>query len=250
MKSSDHGQTWSGPTLLFSKPGSFTRHPLLVLKDGTWLLPLTYVTSFGIGKGAETNYSSVELSKDGGNTWTECLIDGSAGKVQPTAVHYRKEGLVVFYRDRASDHIYRSTSEDGCHWSTPAATVLPNNNASVQAFQLKNGHTVIAFDNSAANRSGPTPVGGLRKPLSVALSEDGGATWSAVRDIEIGRPGYGAAEGAIKQPGREEYSYPSILQLSDGRLMIAYTYRRQMIKVVTFSESWVTAGTSVGLFHR
>jgi len=214
------------------------------------MLPLTYVTSFGIGQGAETNYSSVKLSKDGGNTWTECLIDGSAGKVQPSAVPYGKSGFVIFYRDRASNHIYRSTSEDGCHWSAPAATALPNNNASVQAFQLKNGHTVIAFNNSAANRSGATVIEGLRKPLSVAISEDGGATWSAVRDIEAGRPGYGAAERAIKQPGREEYSYPSILQLQDGRLMIAYTYRRQTIKVVTFSESWIAEGTSAGLFHR
>jgi predicted neuraminidase len=248
--SKDHGKTWSAPELLFEKPGSFTRHPLLVLKDGTWLLPLTYVTSYGIGEGAETNYSSVMLSKDAGKSWKECLIEGSQGKVQPSAILDGSNGLVIFYRDRASNHIYRSTSVDGCRWSTPEPGQLPNNNASVQAFQLRNGHTVIAFDNSAANRSGATVVGGLRKPLSVAVSKDGGVTWVAVRDVEIGRPGYGAAEGSIKQPGREEYSYPSIIQLRSGRIMVAYTYRRQTIKVVSFSEDWLTKGNSVGLYQR
>ena len=247
--SKDGGDHWSQPKLLFEKPGSFTRHPLLVLADGSWVLPLTYVTSFGIGKGAETNYSSVKISKDSGTTWSECLIPDSGGKVQPSIVR-GKTGFVMFLRDRASAHIYRSTSTDACHWSPPAPTVLPNNNASVQAYRLKDGAIAIAFDNSAIDRSGPRPTGGLRKPLSVALSPDDGVTWTAVRDVEVGRTGYGLAERNAKQPGREEYSYPSILQLADGPLMVAYTYRRQTIKVVTFPEDWVKKGHSTGLYTR
>jgi predicted neuraminidase len=245
----DHGVTWSAPVLLFDKPGSFTRHPLLVLAGGAWMLPLTYVTSAGIGKGADTNYSSTMLSKDNGAHWSECLIPDSQGKVQPTVVALAPDRLVAFFRSRASDSIYRSQSSDGCQWSEPVRTALPNNNASVQVFRLQNGHLVMAFDNSAIDRSGPKPTGGLRKPLSLALSEDEGRSWKYVRDLETGRPGYGQAERDAKTPGREEYSYPSVLQRADGKIMVAYTYRRQTIKVVVLTEDWIKSGPrSQGLY--
>jgi predicted neuraminidase len=244
--SKDHGETWSQPSLLFDKPGSFTRHPLLILPDGQWLLPLTYVTSAGIGAGAETNFSSVKLTKDRGANWTECLIPQSDGKVQPTVAQLAPNSYIAFFRSRASDFVYRSTSQDGCHWTPPAKTVLPNNNASVQISRLRNGHIVMAFDNSSVNRSGPKPTGGLRKPLSLALSEDNGNTWSYVRDVETGRPGYGQAERDAKTPGREEYSYPSVMQRSDGSIMVAYTYRRETIKIAVVDESWIHQGKSEG----
>ncbi len=244
--SKDHGETWSQPSLLFDKLGSFTRHPLLVLPDGQWLLPLTYVTSAGIGAGAETNFSSVKLTKDNGANWTECLVPQSDGKVQPTVAELAPNSYIAFFRSRASDFIYRSTSQEGCHWTPPAKTVLPNNNASVQIFRLRNGHIVMAFDNSSVDRTGPKPTGGLRKPLSLALSEDNGNTWSYVRDLETGRPGYGQAERDAKTPGREEYSYPSVMQRSDGSIMVAYTYRRQTIKIAVVTEDWIRQGKTEG----
>jgi predicted neuraminidase len=244
LTSKDHGQTWSAPQLLFDKPGSFTRHSLLILADGTWMLPLTYVTSEDIGKGADTNYSATMLSRDNGTTWTECLIPKSQGKVQPTIAALARDRLVAFFRSRASDFIYRSESRDGCHWSAPVKTVLPNNNASVQLFGLQDGNLVMAFNNSAIvrpdpDRSGAHPTAGLRKPLSLALSEDGGQSWRFVHDLETGRPGYGMAERDAKTPGREEYSYPSVMQRADGKIMVAYTYRRQTIKVVVLTEDWI-----------
>src|ERR1035437_4924829 len=249
LTSKDHGITWSAPQLLFDKPGSFTRHPLLILSEGKWMLPLTYVTSAGIGKGAETNYSSTMVTRDGGAHWTEGLIPGSQGKVQPTMAAINPNHLITFFRSRASDNIYRSESTDGCKWSSPEKTDLPNNNASVQIFRLYNGHIIIAFNNSAVDRTGPKPIGGLRKPLSLALSEDEGLTWKYLRDLETGRPGYGQTERDAKTPGREEYSYPTVLQRADGQIMVAYTYRRQTIKVVTLTEDWIKHGPpTTGLY--
>jgi predicted neuraminidase len=244
----DHGKTWSSPQVLFAKGGSFTRHPLEVLPDGAWLLPMTYVTSKGIGQGSETNYPAMEISRDNGKTWTECLLPKAEGKVQPTVVKLAANEYVAFFRDRAGNWIYRSVSADGCHWTQPEATALPNNNASVQAIRLHDGAIAIAFDNSHTDRSGARPIAGLRKPLTVALSRDGGLTWSEVRDIETGRPGYGMEEQKPKEPGREEYSYPTILQTRDGMIHVAFTYRRQTIKVVSFPESWIGQGRTVGLY--
>jgi len=244
LQSKDNGETWTDPTLLFGKAGAFSRHPPLILDDGTWMLPLTYVTSKGIGVGSETNFSATELSRDKGLTWKECLMPGTEGKIQPTVVSLGLRHLLAFLRSRASDFIYSSSSTDGCLWSPAKPTVLPNNNASVQAFRLHDGHLVIAFDNSSVDRAKGTQ--GLRKPLSVALSEDEGKTWSYVRDLEVGRIGYGMAEQTPKQPGREEYSYPSIMQTRDGKIMVAFTYRRQTIKVVSFPEDWIKQGGTVG----
>jgi predicted neuraminidase len=233
LQSNDNGVTWTEPTLLFAKPGAFTRDPVVILKDGSWLLPLSYITSAGIGAGSETNYSTTEISRNHGATWKECFMAGTQGRIQPSVVALAPDRLLAFFRSRASDFIYSSTSSDGCTWTPAAATVLPNNNASIQAFRLHDGHLVIAFNNSSK------VSGALRKPLSVALSEDGGKTWLWVRDIEVGRAGYGMAEQTPKQPGREEYSYPSIIQTRDGEILVAFTYRRQTIKVVSFTEGWI-----------
>jgi predicted neuraminidase len=248
LTSKDNGASWSSPEILFDKPGAFTRHPMVILPDGTWLLPMDFVTSHGIGEGSETNYSVTELSKDRGKTWRECMMAGSMGKVQPTVVQLAPGRLFAFLRSRASDFIYQSTSADGCTWTPAAPSALPNNNASVQLFRLHNGHLVLAFNNSSSKNINGTASVGLRKPLSVALSEDEGKTWRYVRDIETGRPGYGMAEQKPKQPGREEYSYPSIMQSEDGKIYVAFTYRRQTIKVVSFDEDWIKHGTTAGQF--
>jgi len=246
--SHDNGRHWSAPTVLFDKGGSFTRHPLLVLSPKTWLLPMTYVTSKGIGAGAETNYSAMKLTRDGGAHWEECVVTDSFARVQPTVVQIDSRHFAAWFRDRKSQWVYRSTSSDGCHWSKPEPTELPNNNASVQAFRLQNGHIVLVFNNSHDDRSGPTPIPGLRKPLSIALSEDNGATWSYIRDLETGRPGFGIEEQRPKTPGREEYSYPTVTQTSDGRIHVAYTFRRQTIKEVTLDEGWIRQGSTEGLY--
>lgn len=237
--STDNGETWSKPKVLFDKPGAFSRHPLLVMKDGTWLFPMTYVTSKGINEGSETNYSVMELSSDGGKNWKECMVKDSYALVQPTVVKASNGGYISFFRDRRSKWIYESVSADGCRWTAPVPTVVPNNNASVQAFRLQDGHLVMIFDNV---RKGP------RRPVSVALSEDEGKTWKYVRDIELGRPELGDEVAKVHGARHEEYSYPSIMQAKDGTIYASYTFRRETIKVISFKEDWLKHGGTVGLY--
>lgn len=235
LVSKDNGATWTTPALLFGKPGAFTRDPMVVLHDGSWLLPLTSIAASASGKTSEADYSVTEISSNQGATWKECIMAGSQGKIQPSVISLAPGRLLAFFRSRARDFIYSSTSSDGCTWSPAAPTVLPNNDASIQAFRLHDGHLVMAFNNSSRN----TANGGLRKPLSVALSLDGGKTWPYVRNIEEGRPGYGLAEQTPKQPGREAYSYPSVIETRTGEILVAFTYRRQTIKVVSITERWI-----------
>jgi hypothetical protein len=108
---------------------------------------------------------------------------------------------------------------------------------------LKDGRIAIAFNNARAVAPNGKPATGPRKPLTVALSADGGNTWSAMRNVQLGTPNKSDdpsyAQLMKDVPGRDEYSYPSILQTSDGSIYVAYTFRRQTIKVVRFSESWI-----------
>ena len=108
LTSRDEGKTWTKPEPLFKGPGAFTRHPVVPLADRTWQLPLTYVTRNGIGEGAQTNHSAMELSRDDGKSWRECPVPESEGKVQPTVVELSPHHLLALFRSRASDWIYRS----------------------------------------------------------------------------------------------------------------------------------------------
>jgi predicted neuraminidase len=240
--SDDGGKTWSKQEVLFQKAGSYLRQPTVIGEKGELLLPIYYSTSEGITKGAETNYSAVEVSKDYGKTWKECVVPKSDGIVQMNIIKLKQKSYIAFYRSRFADHIYRSTSTDGCAWTAPEATVLPNNNASIQAFLLKSGQVLMTFDNTHGKSQEHKTQTGPRAPLSIALSPDAGLTWNAVRDLESPDP------AGAKLEGREEYSYPSVLQMADGKILTAYTFRRLSIKAVRLDEAWIKSGSTVGVY--
>ncbi|KAK3248695.1 hypothetical protein CYMTET_41848 [Cymbomonas tetramitiformis] len=229
LRSADSGATWGNATTVFTDNGPFIRNTMLLGADGRdWLLPMYYTPS-GYRKFAE-HYCRMQRSSDGGRTWQRVsMSQAGAWLAQPSVVRTGKKALVAFFRDRRGVHVYRSTSQDdGKSWSKPQATILPNNNAGLQAIRLRSGWIALAFNNNAG---GP---GGNRHPMSLALSADGGATWPFVRDLEKGTLG--------------EYSYPSILQDEAGRIHVTYTYLRQTIKHVIVSENWVKAGSTEGVF--
>ncbi len=64
----------------------------------------------------------------------------------------------------------------------------------------------------------------------LAISSDGGRTWPDRRLIEDG-DGFCLTNNSTDKKNRE-LSYPSIHQMPDGSLHIAFTYHRQAIKHV------------------
>ena len=153
-----------------------------------------------------------------------------------------------FFRSRYADFIYKSTSWDGCEWTVPTPTHLPNNNSSIQLAMLKDGSLVIAFNNSSAGITRDKTGLSVRKPLSVALSQDGGETWPWVRDIEKGSFAGQPSGPHDDKEGHDEYSYPSLLQDANGKIVVAYTYRHETVKVVRFDEEWLKQNNTVGKF--
>ncbi len=184
LTSDDLGQTWTLPRPLFTEPGSFIRHPPVLMNEKTWLLPMYYTPTRNITDGAESHYSAVKITSDGGKSWKECKVPQSNGLVQQSVVLRASGHFLGFFRSRYADFIYKNTSENGCEWTVPTPTHLPNNNSSIQVARLQDGSLVIAFNNSSAGISRNKPATSVRNPLSIALSKDDGASWPWVRDIE------------------------------------------------------------------
>ena len=233
--SQDNGHTW-GPAYTFSgKPGSFCRNPMLVMSNGNWLFPMYYSLR---GTGHGDDYTVMRISEDQGQIWSEHPVPQSRGRVHASVIELGDGRLVAFFRSRAADRIYVSRSSDyGRTWTAPERTVLPNNNASIQAVKLASGHIGIVFDNVSVNDDPAKTIWPReRYPLTVAISEDEGETWPYMRHIDTSDDFCGEKNRHLNR----KVAYPCILQTRDELIHIAYSYRdRQCIKYIRVSEHWI-----------
>ncbi|KAK8048996.1 glycosyl hydrolase [Apiospora phragmitis] len=238
--SNDAAQTWSESFAPFpGKKGAFVRQPLVVLSDGTWVLPIFYCrVPPGFRWIGSDDVSAVMYTKDGGKTWSENSVPGSTGCVHMNIVALPKtQSYVAFFRSWA-DHIYRSTSHDGLDWTPPTKTTLPES-------QLG---TMCGSPSQWVNQpevDGRTAIWGTpRKALSVGLSEDEGKTWQ-YRVLEDGH-GFCMTNNSMDRSNRE-LSYPSIFVEKDSAgksVHVTFTFHRQNIKYVHIEdvEAFVRGG--------
>ncbi len=233
--SEDFGHTWGPVEDYFDKTSSFCRQRMLVMSNGDWLFPM-YYSLYAPGHG--NDFSAMQISSDQGRTWQEVLVPESRGRVHPCVLELDPGQLVCFFRSRAADRIYVSRSSDyGRTWTVPERTILPNNNASIMATRLANGHIAIVFNNFSANEDPSLTIWPKeRYPVSAAISEDGGVTWPYIRHIDTGDDFAGPANKALNR----RCGYPSIMQTRDGFIHIGYSYHpRQCIKYVCITEEWI-----------
>ncbi len=264
--STDGGRTFSAPDLLCDIPGTFIRQPLIVNGDGTWLLPVfRCLSEAGRRWTGDIDRAAVLVSKDRGSNWDMVEVPESLGAVHMNIVPLDGGDMVAFYRNRFATQILRSHSNDGgLSWSPPEATELPNNNSSIQAVRLKDGSVAMVYNHSNAEMSDarrhslydeidgpedgvPAQVNAVagrkgavwgvpRAPLSLAISRDGGRTFEARFDLDIG-DGHCLSNNSTDMLNRE-FSYPSIVEGPDGALHVAYTYFRRAIKYVRLEPSF------------
>ena len=234
QKSFDGGLTWEAYETVFPREGSFCRQPIQVLENGRWIFGNWLCTDSEEGLAGDP--SVFQISEDEGKSWRMVEMPNSRGRVHPTVVELGGGHLAAFMRSREADFIYRSESFDyGDTWSEPTPTPLPNNNSSISAIRTKSGRVAVAYNPTST----PVPVKGkaawpgLRNPVAVALSEDGGLTFPMIRWMERG-------EGFIGEENKtnnRQYEYPYIMQGADGRIHLTYAaFTRQCVKYVSFFE--------------
>ena len=210
VRSKDGGKTWSKREPLQEEfLGPIKNKP--IINKGRLIAPTS------IEEGGWRLY--FEYSDDMGKTWKRTdfvKADEGVKAIQPAIMVLADGRLAAVARTR-SEHIgITYSSDNGLTWSKLELIDTPNNNSGLDAVTLKDGrHALICNDR-------PIPKGikngkGARTPLSVMLSDDGvnWRHWVTLEDSPI-----------------NQYSYPSIIQTSDGKLHCIYTWRRQRIKHV------------------
>jgi len=219
---------------VFQREGSFCRQPIQILKNGRWIFGNWLCTDSEEGLSGDP--SVFQISDDQGKSWRMVEMPGSRGRVHPTVVEIDDGHLAAFMRSREADNVYRSESLDwGETWSEPNPTPLPNNNSSISAIRTKSGRIAVAYNPTATPFPAPGKAAwpGLRCPVAVALSEDGGLTFPLIRLMERGE-GY---IGEENKANNKQYEYPYLMQSTDGRLHLTYAaYTRKCIKYVSFTE--------------
>jgi len=157
-----------------------------------------------------------ERTTDAGRSWSvvrpPAAPDGvEIQAIQPSILVHPGGRLQAVGRSRQGRVFETWSDDDGRSWSPITLTALPNPSSGIDAVTLRDGRHLIVYNHTARGRS----------PLNVAVSQDG-LTWEAALVLE-------------REAG--EYSYPAVIQTSDGLVHISYTWRRERIKHVVIDPS-------------
>ena len=205
--SRDNGRTWAHSRRLPEGILGPIKNKPVRLSDGSILSP----SSTESPERPSAWRVHFERSVDAGRTWTVAPAPVSGGgseinAIQPSILIHPAGRLQAIGRTR-SGRVFQTWSNDsGKTWSPTELTILPNPSAGTDAVTLRDGRHLIVYNHTIKGRS----------PLNVSLSRDG-ATWEAALVLE-------------SEPG--EYSYPAVIQTSDGLVHITYTWKRRRIKHV------------------
>lgn len=211
-ESDDNGKTWSeAERLPEGLLGPIKNKPVLI-NDSILISPSSTESK------AEYDWRvHFEISNDFGKTWRLVGPISEENKyniIQPSILYYEDGRLQMLSRSN-HDFVMSSWSMDnGETWSEPIPTMLPNPNSGTDAVTLQNGLQLIVYNNSKREEG---KDGGPRTSLNIAVSKDG-VSWEMIYTLEDTTPG--------------EFSYPAVIQGSDGDIHITYTYNRETIKYV------------------
>ncbi len=216
--STDEGKTWSQPTRLPDGILGPIKDKPLVLDDGT-------IVSGSSVETLQTWQARIERSIDNGITWNRfgpisvlpqlsSVPSTPYGIIQPTIVPLDNQSHLRLYARSTSNIGFICTADSndaGVTWTAAHPTNIPNPNSGIDAVRLRDGRIILVYNNTRIGRS----------PLNLAVSSDG-EHFKMFATLE-------------SEPG--EFSYPAIVQGSDGNLHITYTWNRTRIKYVRFPLS-------------
>lgn len=210
-KSNDNGRSWSSAIALPSPILGPIKNKPITLKNGRVIAPSS------IERG-DIWHAHMEISDDGCQTWRKVSIDTTTGYklIQPTLITLKDGSIKALLRSN-QDCLVESISKDGGNtWSKPTKTDIINPNSGVDAVALKNGGYLLV--------SNPAPAGkdwsDGRNKLILMYSPDGNL-WMDIYTLEDHPKG--------------EFSYPAIIQASDGKVHITYTSNRKGIEHVVLT---------------
>jgi predicted neuraminidase len=222
MTSEDEGKSWSYPwrlgkhNVIHDLMGPVKNKPIQ-LADGTIICPSSSEVEVNDKDQWRVHF---EVTKDMGKTWEVVgpINDGIEFKaIQPSLLIYGNNKMQILCRTQEGIIAQSWSMDNGQTWSAMQATSLPNPNAGTDAVTLQDGRQLLVYNHTTSK--GEFPKG--RNMLNVAISKDG-AAWKLILTLER---------------DKGEYSYPAVIQTSDGMVHITYTYLRKSIKHVMIDPS-------------
>lgn len=223
--STDDGKTWSAVEHLPAGLIGPVRAKPLVTADGT-------VVAGSSWEAYRTWAVWIDRSTDDAKTWTEFgpitvdpkaqrtavkedampAVPGSGdwskteGIIQPSVVTLGGMHLRFYARSTAltGKVCIADSTDGGATWTQARPIEVPNPNSGIDAVALPDGRVVLIYNNTTSGRT----------PLNLAVSSDG-EHFKMFDTLE-------------NQPG--EYSYPAMIQASNGDLLMTYTWNRKRIR--------------------
>ena len=219
ITSTDGGQTWTKPRRLPEGILGPVKNKPVQLVDGAWL-SASSTEGNPDGQGWLVHF---ELSRDQGTTWEKIgpVKKGPAfDAIQPSILFHQDGKLQALCRTKQGVIAQTWSKDGGKTWSALTAIDLPNPNSGTDAVTLADGRQLLVYNHSAHRAD---EAKGDRWPLCVAVSDDG-QTWKRVATLE-------------SEPRTSGYAYPAVIQTSDGKVHITYTFGRQVIKHVVLDPA-------------
>jgi predicted neuraminidase len=211
LSSTDEGRTWFPSARLPDGMLGPVRNKPVLMPDGLILC------------GSSTEDAGwrvhMEIFNDHSRRWTRGPNLNEAmefAAIQPTILQWPDGRIQILCRTKQEVITECWSTNKGRTWTRMRKTALLNPNSGIDAVMLKGGTALLVHNNSPKDRS----------PLNVSISTDG-MTWQPVLVLE-------------DTPG--EFSYPAVIQTSDGLVHVTYTWKRQKIKHVVLDPAKLRAG--------
>jgi alpha-L-fucosidase len=207
MTSYDEGRNWSKPKRY---PASFLgpiKNKPIRTQRGTLLYPSSVEYVDGTWK------SHIERSEDRSKTFSKIEIPSpdTVKVIQPTLLEIPNTGILALLRSNQNRVMQSWSADDGKTWSAITPTDLLNPNSGIDAVATTSGKYLLV--NNALESGASWEMG--RNKLSLYASDDG-KNWTQIMQLEDQESG--------------EFSYPAIINGSDGYIHITYTYDRRNMK--------------------
>lgn len=211
--STDGGAGWSKPARQPTAPwplaGTRLSAPPAALDDGGLALPLSH-------RFIQPRAGWLRLSATG-QIVDQPRLPAAGGTPPVVAVVDGQHALAVM--PAPGQPATATTADGGQFWQAGPSLPLPLAESPLAMIRLRSGRLLLAGNDS-----------GGRQALRLWLADTPTAGWRLARTVEA------ATDGGA------EFAQPALLQGRDGRVHLAYAWRRQRIRHVAFGEDWLDGG--------